>query len=380
MNYRPTAAEMDGMIWAQGYSRWLIAPFNPTTKRPHELDYLRGIHNSPVLSALGKWLSDALGHNVRLRTMWQDKHVYVKPLDAADAELERRELADLAVIVNRIDATGIQQAMWILQAKVASRPSSRLTGPSTDKEIELFEKTDRFNLLDGVGKAVGPSYNALNIDGPTHWAFLTFHKNHRVPMKKGDRFPVMMRWPGSVSPKKPTVHSFCESLLDLCKGNLGASVDYPPDQDEWSRLFQALMHDEKARPITGYAVTDGNPRGSVLQLAASTLGGFHSFAEERFSQIPDRYRELLLQVDVVRTFRFFTDSMALPDPAIPLVCHGAWATGVKPDGVDRRLIEQAFGEAPPTENLRGRGDDGQGDGPGVPHILFIDLWAEPTRR
>ena len=232
MTYKPTAAEMDGMIWAQGYSRWLAAPFSPISIRPHELDYLRGIHNSLTLTTLSRWLSDALGHEVRLRSMWQDKHVYVKPLDAAGAELDSRELADLAVIVNRIDAGGIQQSMWILQAKVAARSSSRLTGKSTDKEIELLEQTDCFTLLDGSGAGVGRSYYAFEFCGPQHWSFLTFHKNHRVPMKKGDRFPVMMRWPGSTSPKKPVVHSFCQSLLEVCKGNLGASVDHPPEDDE----------------------------------------------------------------------------------------------------------------------------------------------------
>lgn len=380
MTYTPNAAEMDGLIWAQGYSRWLTAPFNPTTKRPHELDYLRGIHNSPTLTALGRWLSGALGRNVRLRSMWQDKHVYVKPLDAAGAELERRELADLAVIVNRIDMAGIQRSMWILQAKVASRPSSRLTGPSTDKEIALFEQTDCFTLLDGSGADAGRSYYAFEFSGPQNWAFLTFHKNHRVPMKKGDPFPVMMRWPGSTSPKKPTVDSLCRSLLEVCKGNLGASVDHPPEDDEWSRLFRALMDDEKARPTTGYAVTAGNALGSVLQLAATALPGFNRFVLEHYSHDRNRYHELRRRVELVRSANLWPSPKPWPDPPGALVCRGFWGSGVRPDNVDRRLLEQAFGESPPTRNDGDRRDRGQGEGPGIPHILFVDLWGEPTRR
>ena len=251
MNYKKSAVEMDGLLWAQGYRRWVTSPMNPGSKYPHELDYLRGVHNAPTLTVFGSWLSEKSGKNIRLRSMWQDKHVYVQPLDSKGVELERRELADLAVIIQRISKAGVERSMWILQAKVCAKPTSTFSGPSSLKEIELFERTDCFTLLDGKSKPLGKSYYALSFSGPEHWAFLTFHKNHRLMMSGGTSFPVMMRWPGSKAPHAITVNSFCGSLLKACNGTYGASVDHNPEDDEWSRLVSELMVDAGGRKTTG---------------------------------------------------------------------------------------------------------------------------------
>ena len=309
--------------------------------------------------------------------MWQDKHVYVLPLDAVGAELDRRELADLAVVVQLISSHGVKRSMWILQAKVSRRPLSAFSGSSSLKEIELFEQTDCFTLLDGNNNPLGRSYYAFEFGGPQHWSYLTFHKNHRLAMKKGDLFPVMRRWPGSKSGPAPAVHSFCDSLFQACTGTLGVSVDYKPEDDEWSRLYKALMDDASVRLTTGYAKTPGNPTGSVMQLAACALPQFSNYATILFGNDDyfswHRYRRLLKR-----------NAHWASSPAWHTfgVRHGRWGGDCAPGEADRILIDGAFGDSPPNGGGgEGSSDDGSDDGnewPGFQHIIFVDVWSEST--
>lgn len=92
-----TEEEMDLWIWSRGLDQWIKNPYSSRTKVPHELDYLRGMHNSNALAVLSDWLTRKVGLYIQLRTMWQDKYVYVKPVVGS-----RRELADIAVITQRL--------------------------------------------------------------------------------------------------------------------------------------------------------------------------------------------------------------------------------------------------------------------------------------
>lgn len=376
MKYIPSAMEMDGMIWAQGYSRWICEPFAKNTVRPHELDYLRGLHNEPVLNALGDWLSKRTRSNVRLRSMWQDKHVYVTPVDHTGNDLPRRELADLAVFVQHFRKTGIHRSMWILQAKVSTKPTSPFTSGSSPGEIELFERTDCFTLLDGQGSPVGRSYYAHEFNGPTHWAFLTFHKNHRNATRKGGAIsPTMMRWPGSVRPIAPTVTSFCDSLLQACHGRLGAPVHADPTKDEWSRLYAALMVDSMARLRTKYAISSGNPAGSVMQFAACALPNTVNRAAQLLSRRPD-WKALALSLWPI--LHAYPDRFFLRQRPVNIYCErGRWGGDSYPGEVDMKLFEEAFpgegGEPPEPPNDAGANSDGDGNGPGFSHILFVDI-------
>lgn len=365
------AHEMDAMLWAQGYVRWIHAPVRSDSVRPNELDYLRGIHNAPVLSALSRWLSAQTKKNVRLRSMWQDKTVYVEPYDNSGSKLAPRELADLAIITNFIGPAGIRRTMWVLQAKVSARPTSNFGGEPSRKEIELFEKSRCFSLLDASGFPRGQAYDAHDFLGPAHWSFLTFHRNHHWPSRGNQPFPVHMRWPGSISPKFPVTESFCKSLVDVCKGVHGVSVDKDPSVDEWSRLYEALMLANSTRR-TKYAVTSGNLDGSVMQLAAASL---------------DRFRSLETSVWEALTIGTWMDQFADRDSYYSCgaewnlrscgvsTINSIWAEESRSREADDALIRDAFGDGPPGLE-GGAADDGDGDGPGFRHMLFVDVLSQ----
>ena len=365
-----TAHEMDAMLWAQGYVRWIQAPVRSDAVRPNELDYLRGIHNAPVLTALSRWLSAQTKKNVRLRSMWQDKTVYVEPYDHSGNALTPRELADLAIITNFIGPAGIQRTMWVLQAKVSTKPTSNFGGEPSRKEIELFEKSGCFSLLDGSGVPRGQAYDAHDFLGPSHWSFLTFHRNHHRPCPGSQPFPVNMRWPGSISPTFPVTESFCKSLVDVCNGVHGVSVDKPPSGDDWSRLYEALMSANSAKK-TKYAVTSGNTDGSVMQLAAASLVRFQSLATSAQTTLAlATWMDQFADRDSYHFWRRWPRRLR----GVSLI-NGSWAEESRSREADDALILDAFGDGPPGLD-GGAVDDGDGDGPGFRHMLFVDVLSQ----
>jgi len=350
-----TEEEMDLWIWSRGLDQWITDPYSKSATVPHELDYLRGMHNCGALAVLSDWLSRQLGLDIRLRTMWQDKHVYVKPKVGG-----RRELADIAVITQRLKAGNVlSRAMWLLQAKVAEKPTSSFRGSSSRREIELFEggqgaqppQTPGFDLLDRKGVTAIATFPPGAFNGPHHWSFLTLHRDPKVPVHEVLRD----RWPGS-NAATPVHKSFCGSLVDVINGVRGMPVSIPPKPgDEWSRLFQLLMAEPSGATV-GHAVSAANPSGAVMQLSTLQLAANH---DAGYWRSPYYLRSPHMH-------RFSIRSSFRPSPT------RRGGHGIKP--LFRALQAEAFGEgdnSPPQEPVEWRASDEPG--PGFPLTVFIDI-------
>lgn len=354
-----TEEEMDLWIWSRGLDQWIADPYSSSTTVPHELDYLRGIHNCKALDVLSTWLSSKVGQNVRLRTMWQDKHVYVKPTGGG-----QRELADIAIISQRLTGGNlISRSMWLLQAKVVENPTSSFSGKSSKKEIELFEgappgsQTPGFDLLESKnGKSIG-SFPAGAFGGPLHWSFLTLHRDPKVPLQEVLRD----RWPGSKI-AAPTHKSLCGSLVDVINGARGAPVVLPAQKgDEWSRLFELLMA-QPSGATTGHAISAANPTGAVMQLSTLQVAALHAAVglrddyllysrRQRNHWLHSRPAHLSMRGRIKHPLQGSRDGEALP----------------------HALLTEAFGEGAnsPPEELSERPPDEPG--PGFPLVVFIDI-------
>lgn len=349
-----TDEEMDLWIWSLGLNQWITDPYSRRATVPHELDYLRGIHNSYALDVLSTWLSLKVKLKVRLRTMWQDKCIYVKPTGG-----KQRELADIAVIVQRLNAGNvISRSMWILQAKVVEKPISAFSGASSKKEIELFEgvsygaQTPSFDLLERKdGGSIG-FFPAGSFGGPLHWSFLTLHRDPKVPVQEVLRD----RWPGS-NIVAPMHRSLCRSLVDVINGGRGVPVMLPAQKgDEWSRLFELLM----AQPsglTTGHATSAANPTGAVMQLSTLQFAAVHAVGgpRRRYYRAQKHWPRLRMKSSV--TYRLKgTDGI---------------------EALSRALQAEAFGEgwsSPPEAPLEWA-SPGE-PGPGFPLTVFIDIGGE----
>lgn len=345
-----TEEEMDLWLWSRGLDQWITDPYSSSTTVPHELDYLRGIHNREALDVLSTWLSTKVRLEIRLRTMWQDKHIYVKPPGG-----KQRELADIAVIAQRLNAGHvISRSMWILQAKVVEKPTSRFSGSSSRKEIELFEgappggKTPGFDLLERKsGSSIG-SFPAGAFGGPLHWSFLTLHRDPKVPVQEALRD----RWPGS-NIVAPTHNSLCRSLVDVINGGRGVPVVLPAQKgDEWSRLFELLM----AQPsgfTTRHATSAANPTGGVMQLSTLQFAAVHAAGSLQRHYWP--------YIHWVRPW--MEDS----------ITHSLKGGGGI-EALSRALQAEAFGEgdnSPPEGPIERVAPDDPG--PGFPLTVFIDI-------
>ncbi|WP_036141277.1 hypothetical protein [Luteibacter sp. 9135] len=340
---------MDMWVWSRGLDQWITDPYWSKTTVPHELDYLRGMHNSRSLDVLANWLTKKVGVGIRLRTMWQDKHVYVRPTGG-----KQRELADIAVIAQRIKpGNAISRVMWLLQAKVVETPISRFTGASSKKEIELFEgnpgaQTPGFELLKCRGGSSIASFPAGAFGGPAHWSFLTLHRDPKVPVHEAMRD----RWPSSHA-TGPLHRSFCGSLIDMINGGRGVPVLLPSQPgDHWSRLFEVLMKQPLVATV-GHARSAANPSGVVMQFSALQLAA-HNAVDNRlrpYYRYPRRYRPSM------------TSSRILP-----------WTSEAGIKELSLALEAEAFGEDgnfPPDHPLALLPPDEQG--PGFPLTVFIDI-------
>lgn len=348
-----TEEEMDLWIWSRGLDQWITDPYSSRTTVPHELDYLRGMHNCQALAVLSDWLSRKVGLDIRLRTMWQDKHVYVKPKVGG-----RRELADIAVITQRLEAGNvISRAMWLLQAKVAEKPTSSFKGSSSRREIELFEgvqgaQPPGFDLLDHKGVTAIATFPPGAFRGPNHWSFLTLHRDPKVPVHEVLRD----RWPGSDT-ATPMHQSFCGSLVDVINGVRGMPVVMPPQSgDEWSRLFQLLMAQPTGATV-GHAVSAANPSGAVMQLSTLQLAASHAAGYLHWPY----YLHFLSRDRQVSIASSFRRSLTI-----------AGRAGI--EALSRALQAEAFGEgenSPPQGPVERPASDEPG--PGFPLTVFIDI-------
>lgn len=346
--------EMDLWLWGRGLNQWVTKPYSTNSTVPHELDYLRGIHNSPALTVLASWLANQVGCNIRLRTMWQDKHVYVKPALGA-----QRELADIAIIVQKEDEGRlVSRTMWLLQAKVASAPHSVFSGKSSKKEIELFEGippglTPQFQVLSQIGgPALLPIFPAGAFNGPNHWSFLTLHRDPKIPVWDAMR----ERWRGSTI-VAPVHSSFCGGLIKAINGTRGMPVNLPAQPgDHWSALYQLLMTYSLVKPSTGHAMSAANPTGAIMQF--STMQQAAIYMSQRSRQNPRRFtfgwRASLNRGSSTR-------SSGAAD-------SGKWMP------FDETLLNEAFGDIEPPDGPNSDNSFERMDpSSGIPLIIFIDV-------
>jgi hypothetical protein len=373
--------QMDLWLWSQGVCQWHADPYSKSSTVPHELDYLRGIHNSVVLAQAASYLSRKTGLQIRLRTMWQDKHVYVRPTGG-----HRRELADIAVIMTR-EAKGklADQRMWLLQAKVSQTPLSPFTGYSSAKEIELFEgypgsTPPEFKLLRGRSKkfAFPHVFPAGAFKGPGHWAFLTLQRDPTKPSNEVMR----ERWPGS--PTAPAHGSLFGALTEVVSGTRGEPVVLPPpSNDHWSILFDYLMARPSPFASTRHAVSVANPSGnamqlSVLQQAADVLEAywaicpFNADAGLRFHP-HDRFDALRRNSFASSDFVDFDTSW---DPMNVALSEQASGPPDRPDGQSPVEGIEAAGPPAPPKGANRFDRDPEEPGSGVPLIVFLDVRGE----
>lgn len=242
---------LDSEIWLAG-CRLFADPFaryssSRRARFPHELDFLRGLHNRGVVRAIRRYLNHALpGIHIAVSSLWLDKTAYVRPLVKGSLG-PRRELADLAVVVRNL-GTG-QTNMWVLQAKKADAAAAPLgSGRSTRLEVELLEDCPHFQLEPPRAGASPLTFDlAPQFGGPAqkanykHWSFLMFKKTPG-PLAPSDPSPIQWRWDGRS--KTPAVGSFAKGLVEMltfngalpAKGGL-ADAAYPGG---WADLLQAL--------------------------------------------------------------------------------------------------------------------------------------------
>lgn len=366
----PTAEQMDHWLWNLGYGHWLADPYS-SSKVPHELDYLHALQGAPALRTLARWLSDSIKAPIRLTAMWQDKHAYVRPVNASGRALADRELADIAIIVQRTTGGILSRSMWILQAKICAKADSRFTGPSSAKEILLLEGEPAFSLIDRPGGTkYGPLFAANSFHGPGHWSFLTFRKNHTGGTVRTHLNPVRERWPGSKTSATVSHQSFCQALLAALRGTYGRPVNTPA-LDPWSKLFEQLIRLATHKPSSGHAKSRDNPKGLVLQFATTyplMIGMVEPttrFAEGLMSHLS--FRSIDFDWDEHHGIAS-GDSEANAeawDRFNNLLIEDAWEP-------NSRLDEMLSG-GPPTPPRR----DGDGAGPsgegGFPLMLFVDV-------
>ena len=256
-----TDEHVDFVIWNNGVERFNdpMRRYSQRTSQPHELDYLRGFHDPATLDAIKARLATVTEKHVRVTSFWLDKTAYVSPTTAGVSKA-RRELADLAVVLH--DYTQDHHAMWILQAKKNDNAAGYMpAGGSTQKEIELFEKSPQFEL-EQLPKAktklafdlepeFGPPSNSANF---RHWSFLMFRETPNAP-PTGVKSPVQWRWSGSsLSPQTGSfMTGITEMLLPpLHSAHKGAKL-LNNGPKGWRALYEALMKHVPATTILGHA-------------------------------------------------------------------------------------------------------------------------------
>ncbi|WP_156969964.1 hypothetical protein [Arenimonas malthae] len=277
-----------------------------------ELDFLRGMHQGSSLSDLAFNLSSATGQPIQLTSVWMDKHAWVSWYQGT-TRVNKRELADLAVIVRKRYGGEIAKWMWLIQGKRTKKLLDTYGGTSTPFELDLLHRMPDF-WLNGSQKAfklkgdfpdngITSKSPAWAVDVSTPWTFLDFDADasQESSAYSNGYSPVAPRWPGA-TPKPQTwaeewqklhasshisISSYFQCLCSIINSKAhawqdptspgvagpaflpGAPVDaahFP----EWHDLYQALIA-TASNSTSGHAVTPSNQVGSVLQVSQLLL-------------------------------------------------------------------------------------------------------------
>jgi hypothetical protein len=281
---------------------------------PMERDFLKGMHQAPVLKQLASHLAAATNQTVRLMSIWLDARDYVSwppptavPAGVLPAGAPLHELADLAVIVRRYQpGKDIDRWMWLVQAKrTVAGAFETYTGQSSAAELELLQTMPSFRM-----KGVSPDFDLHTIDfahqpALVPWTFLDFDKSLTNPLSANAQFnlPVAARWLGGVAPTgswgaawpHPTMSlasytSCLEAIIKrqptawtpaISSGGTPSVLTAPnffpgaPIGDgtcpEWTRLYWNMATRGRHKKH-GYARTSaGNFDGSVIQQSFMTM-------------------------------------------------------------------------------------------------------------
>lgn len=296
----------DLALWIEGYN--VAQARSRYTNTPWELDFLRGMHQNSALDYLAKVLAYNTKKNIRLMSIWMDKHAWIT-INNNNSPQKKQELADLAIIVRKIENGELNKWMWLVQGKRTKKLLDAYTGRSSKVELELMQEMPSFILLS--------SQNTFDLkkDFPSGcktipWTFLDFDKqiSSNQSAYKNGYSPIAPRWLGATpsagtwantwqsnngNPPYPVncISSYTECLTSIIQQNVpkwidptstnyanitiptfipGASVDgmrpgsnklyYP----EWRKLYQDLIYKASSSTI-GHARTNANRHGSVLQ-------------------------------------------------------------------------------------------------------------------
>lgn len=191
--------------------------YSKHSRKPHELDYLRGFHDPATLDFIKAHLTAITGKPVNVTSFWVDKTAYVFPTTPGVSN-QKRELANLAVVLH--DHSQGHHAMWILQAKKSDKAAGCIpAGGSTKREIELFERAPQFEL-ERLPKAktklafdLAPEFGSpTNLANFRHWSFLMFRETPTTP-PTGLASPVQWRWNGSGF--NPQTGSFMKGITEM---------------------------------------------------------------------------------------------------------------------------------------------------------------------
>lgn len=252
---------VDFEIWNNGVERFNdpAHQYSKHSLQPHELDYLRGFHHPATLDVIQARLAAVTRKHVKVTSFWLDKTAYVFP-STPGVSTPRRELADLAVILH--DYSQNHHVMWILQAKKSDDAADPLpSGSSTQKEIELFEKSPQFELEQlPKGKTklafdLEPEFGSpANSASFRHWSFLMFRQTPSAPHAAAPS-PVQWRWNGS--DLHPQTGSFMKGITEMLhppsrSDHKGAKL-LKNGHNGWKALHDALMTHLPATTILGHA-------------------------------------------------------------------------------------------------------------------------------
>lgn len=371
-----------------------------------ELDFLRGMHQGPSLSDLAGKLSSATGQPIQLTSVWMDKHAWVSWYQGT-TRVNKRELADLAVIVRKRHDGGIANWMWLIQGKRTKKLLDNYGGTSTPFELDLLHRMPDF-WLNGSPKAfkltsdfpdsgITGKSPAWAVDVSTPWTFLDFDADANQPSSAhGEGYsPVAPRWPGA-TPKPQTwaeewqklhasshisISSYFQCLCSIINSTAhawqaptspgGAGPDFLPGAPvdaahfpQWYALYQALIA-TATRSTSGHAVTPANPFGSVLQ-ESHMMQGFLLHDWARFPDLAPRNLEIVTSRGTFATVAF--------------ACTGGGATSLLDDLTDfhqrsapERMHWVPSEPSPPDSFLAN-------DEPGGMVTLFVDAFGEERVR
>lgn len=298
-----------------------------------------------------------------------------------------QEIADLAVVVRDAHNSWASAWMWLLQAKVVKDSSKSLpVGPSTDREIYLYEVMPKFTWH---GKhSLGFKFQLKNdFTGAAadykHWSFLCFEENAKPPPSKGF---IDVRWPGSQS-NGLAVSSFSDELLKLvthfaaCPVPMnvyGAPLNPHP---EWDKLAQQILHKAKSKPQFGHASRVKGKQADVLicAFAAERHAGITTWVDARGHVcradcnicFPGVCSEEIFYSSISTGFDEFQ-----PEFDLSLAMHEKWNAVEDKSGDENDDKGRGDGGIePPNDGDQRDAEDG---GAGAKLTLFVDVSAKET--